>query len=185
MRQFSTPENMAEIIRSLGLKVTQQRMCILQTLFKKGKHFSVAMIFEDLKKDGPPKVSTLNIGFATVYRFLRDLAKGGYLTEIKMGGLPARYEWANQPHHDHLTCLNCDRICEFESEEIERLQQQVALSFGFQLTDHLMELYGLCSKCLDQGAKVERKQKFSPQIFSKNHLKNNLISRFPLKDKSI
>ena len=174
----SRQEDLIEIVRSLGLKVTQQRLCILRTLLRRGNHFSAGSIFEALKKGDSQEVSNLSIGFATVYRFLRSLSEGGYITEIRMGGLPARYEWANQRHHDHLTCLNCHTICEFENEGIERLQRQVALSFGFQLTDHLMELYGLCSYCLAKGAKVESKQKFSPNIFNKKHLvKNNLINK--------
>lgn len=169
-------KDIVEIIRSLGLKITQQRVCILRTLLKKGNHFSAQVIFENLKKSGAK--ADLEIGFATVYRFLRDLAKGGYITEIRMGGLPARYEWANQQHHDHLTCLNCHAIYEFENKSIEKLQQQVALNFGFQLTDHLMELYGICSDCLDKGAKIESKQKCSPQIFNKKYLiKNNFINK--------
>ena len=159
-----------EIIRSLGLKVTKQRFAILHTLLKRGNHFSAKVIFEDLKKENS---ENLEIGFATVYRFLRDLAKSGYITEIRIGGLPARYEWANQQHHDHLTCLNCHAIYEFENKSIERLQQQVALNFGFKLTDHLMELYGVCSRCLEEGATVESKQKYSPQIFNKKHFINN------------
>ncbi len=159
-----------EIIRSLGLKVTKQRLAILHALLKRGNHFSAKVIFEDLKKEN---AEDLEIGFATVYRFLRDLAKSGYITEIRIGGLPARYEWANQQHHDHLTCLNCHTIYEFENKSIERLQQQVALNFGFKLTDHLMELYGICSHCLEEGATIESKQKYSPQIFNKKHLIQN------------
>ena len=158
-----------EIIRNLGLKVTKQRFAILHTLLKRGNHFSAKVIFEDLKKE----TKDLEIGFATVYRFLRDLAKSGYITEIRIGGLPARYEWANQQHHDHLTCLSCHTIYEFENKNIERLQQQVALNFGFKLTDHLMELYGICSRCLEKGAKVESKQKYSPQVFNKKHFIHN------------
>ncbi len=164
-------EKMVEIIRNLGLKVTWQRLCILETLLKRGQHFSVQVIFEDISQSAAQSGDP-NIGFATVYRFLRKLAQSGYIIETRIGGLPARYEWANQRHHDHLTCLICHKICEFENEEIEKLQRKVALNFGFQLTDHLMELYGICSQCLDKGAKVESKQKFSPQIFNKNHLEH-------------
>ena len=163
-------KEITEIIRNLGLKVTKQRFAILYTLLKKGNHFSAKVIFEELKKEN---TEDLDIGFATVYRFLRDLAKSGYITEIRIGGLPARYEWANQQHHDHLTCLNCHAIYEFENKSIEKLQQQVALNFGFQLTDHLMELYGICSHCLEKGATVESKQKYSPHIFNKKHLIHN------------
>jgi Fur family ferric uptake transcriptional regulator len=70
-----------------------------------------------------------------------------------MGGLPARYEWAKKKsHHDHITCQSCGKICEFENMEIERLQVAIAKSLGFIMTDHVLELYGVCSSCqADQG----------------------------------
>ena len=64
-----------------------------------------------------------------------------------MGGMPARYEWATQDHHDHLTCAQCGLIVEFENQEIEDLQEQIAQHNGFRLTDHVLELYGICGTC--------------------------------------
>ena len=146
------------VIRDLGLKVTQQRLAILRALMEDTEHFTAQGIFEVVSQEAP------DIGFATVYRFLRTLSENGYVTEVRMGGLPARYEWANKEHHDHLTCLSCNKIYEFENEEIERLQQKIALSFGFQLVDHLLELYGHCSECLERGETTKPKTTFSPSI---------------------
>jgi Fur family ferric uptake transcriptional regulator len=87
------------------------------------------------------------VGFATVYRFLRDLANKNFVTEVRMGGQASRYELTTKEHHDHLTCTGCGKIVEFENKKIEKLQEQVAEYFGFVLTNHILELYGLCSSC--------------------------------------
>jgi Fur family transcriptional regulator, ferric uptake regulator len=130
-----------QVIRTLGLKVTQQRLKILEIIMKGRDHVTAQEVFEAVSKIAP------EIGFATVYRFLKTLAENGFVTEVRMRGLPARYEWAGKEHHDHLSCTECGKICEFESEEIERLQDKIAETFGFELTDHILELYGLCTDC--------------------------------------
>jgi Fur family ferric uptake transcriptional regulator len=87
------------------------------------------------------------IGFATVYRFLRKMAEQNLVTEVRMGGLPARYELTPRRHHDHLTCVNCSQIVEFECPPIESLQEKVAKEHNFRLTHHVLELYGVCPQC--------------------------------------
>jgi|GEM_PF-207566 len=135
------PQALRLLIRDMGLKVTDQRLLILQVLHSGRVHVTAQEVFE--------KVSALDVsvGFATVYRFLRSLTDHHIVNEVRMGGGSARYELKPEGHHDHLTCTNCGRICEFENHQIEGLQQAVAEQFGFQLTGHLMELYGLCAKC--------------------------------------
>ncbi len=130
------------IIRGMGLKVTGQRIAILEALTRGRAHRTAQEIFEAVHLQHP------EIGFATVYRFLRSLAEQKFVTEVRMGGFPARYELTPKSHHDHLTCTSCGKIVEFEKQEIERLQLQVARENGFQLTGHVLELYGLCSNCL-------------------------------------
>ncbi|NQZ01672.1 MAG: transcriptional repressor [Bdellovibrionales bacterium] len=129
------------MIRDMGLKVTHQRLAILRSLSKGRAHVTAQEVFENLHQDHP------DMGFATVYRFLRKLTEEGFVTEIRMGGLPARYELKAKTHHDHLTCIDCGKIIEFENQEIESLQEKVAKAHGFQLTDHVLELYGTCHDC--------------------------------------
>lgn len=141
-RSEKTPSK--KIIRELGLKVTEQRLLILEIIRNGSNHFTAQDVFEAVVARNPA------IGFATVYRFLRTLSEHNYVTEVRMGGMPARYEWAEKDHHDHLTCVQCHKIVEFENYEIERLQEKVAQEFGFQLTHHLLELYGVCPECQKQ-----------------------------------
>lgn len=134
-------KKLKEIIRDMNLKVTDQRLLILKTLLMGRTHVTAQEVFEIvIEKDS-------SIGFATVYRFLRNLTDSGVVTEVRMGGLPARYEVTTMEHHDHLTCVSCGKICEFENSQIEKLQEQVASSFGFKLTTHVLELYGICPDC--------------------------------------
>lgn len=134
------------LIRSMGLKITEQRLLILKCLYDFGlksgeRHVTAQELFEKvIKRD-------TSVGFATVYRFLRDLTQHGHATEVRMGGQPSRYELTTKEHHDHLTCTECGRICEFENKKIEKLQIQVAEQFGFKLTNHVLELFGLCETC--------------------------------------
>lgn len=138
-RAEKTPSK--KIIRDLGLKVTSQRLEILEVVRNGPSHFTAQEIYEAVSAKNPA------IGFATVYRFLRTLSEQNFVTEVRMGGMPARYEWAAEQHHDHLTCVTCGKIVEFENVEIERLQERVAREFGFTLTDHVLELYGVCPDC--------------------------------------
>lgn len=130
-----------QIVRDIGLKVTQQRLLILESILKGRAHVTAQEVFESVSRRSP------EMGFATVYRFLRTLCDHGHMTEVRMGGLPARYEWARKDHHDHLTCTRCRKICEFENIEIENLQLKIATQLGFKLTHHVLELFGTCSDC--------------------------------------
>lgn len=131
-----------KIIRELGLKVTQQRVQILEVVRSGPSHFTAQEVYEMITETNP------EIGFATVYRFLKKLSEHSFVSEVRMGGMPARYEWAAKEHHDHLTCVRCSKIVEFENEKIEELQERVALRHGFKLTHHILELYGVCGECL-------------------------------------
>lgn len=144
--EYNQIDDFKKMIRSMGLKVTDQRLIILGCLHDNqhsysDRHVTAQALFEKCHR----KDST--IGFATVYRFLRELTQHQLVTEVRMGGQPSRYELATKKHHDHLTCTQCGDISEFENEKIEKLQQQVATQFGFKLTGHILELYGVCQNC--------------------------------------
>lgn len=139
-------DDFKKMIRSMNLKITDQRVLILKCLYDgqktaEARHITAQELFEKVvSKDS-------SVGFATVYRFLRSLADHELVTEVRMGGQASRYELTPKDHHDHLTCTVCGLICEFENDQIEKLQLQVASHYGFQLTNHILELYGVCPSC--------------------------------------
>ena len=131
------------ILKADGLKFTSQREAILRTLYDNPQHFTSENLYMLVKQKYPD----LNIGIATVYRTLALLEESGLVSSISLGIQGKKFEIANKPHHDHLICKECGKIVEFENEKIEELQHQIAKENGFKLTNHLMQLYGICSEC--------------------------------------
>lgn len=125
-----------------GLRATEQRRLIIDTFMACEPHVSIDELLAQVrKKDG-------RIGYATVYRTLKMLAESGIAHERHFDDGFARYELADvQSHHDHLICTRCGKIVEFEEPEIEALQVSVAQKYGFEVTHHRHELYGVCAEC--------------------------------------
>lgn len=135
-----------------GLRSTGQRRVIIDTFFKAAEHITLDQLLKLVRSvDG-------RIGYATVYRTMKMLADGGIVHERKFGDGFTRYELADdQAHHDHLICLSCGSITEFEEPLIEELQQRVAARYDFEVTEHKHELYGLCSACRGKRRVVTRR----------------------------
>lgn len=130
-----------EYLVEAGLKMTRQRLLIVEEFFKEGAHVSADELFRNVQKRDS------RIGLASVYRTLKSLVDSGLAVERRFLDKSSVFEY-NDPtaHHDHLICMRCNQIIEFENAEIERLQEQVARQLGFRLIDHKLELYGVCAK---------------------------------------
>lgn len=126
-----------------GLKFTRQRQTISEVFFTGHEHPSLLEILDQAREQQP------SIGYATVYRTMKLLTECGLATEHKFGESDhARYEPNTEDeHHDHLICMNCGAIVEFEDERIEVLQEQIAAAHGFQVEWHRHEIYGRCGQC--------------------------------------
>ncbi len=122
------------------LNTTQQRELIIDYFLRARDHVSIDELLAKVRKRNS------KVGYATVYRTLKLLVEAGLASERQFGDGQARYELAGE-HHDHLICTKCDKIVEFEDDEIERLQVQIAKKLGFVLSRHRHELYGVCSDC--------------------------------------
>lgn len=139
-------EEFKNILKKNTLKFTAQREAILSTLYENPQHFTSENLYMLVKQNH----SELSIGIATVYRTLTLLEENGLVSSISLGIQGKKFEMANKPHHDHLICKSCGKIVEFENNQIEDLQHQIAIENGFVLTDHLMQLYGTCEQCTDK-----------------------------------
>ena len=130
-----------------GLRSTEQRRLIIETFFGISDHVTIDQLLERVR------VADRRVGYATVYRTMKMLAEGRIVYERKFGDGFTRYELADDDaHHDHLICLACGKITEFEEPLIEQLQERIAARYGFEVSDHKHELYGTCSDCLAQRA---------------------------------
>lgn len=121
------------------LKITRQRMLIVEEFFREGAHISADDLFRKVKNRDE------KIGLASVYRTLKSLVESGLAVERRFLDKTSVFEYNNPAeHHDHLICMRCHQIIEFENEEIEKLQEEVAKKLGFRLIDHKLELYAVC-----------------------------------------
>lgn len=136
-----------DILKHNNLKFTKQREAILQALYDNTEHFSPEDLHLLLKSTHPK----LNIGIATVYRTLNLLEDEHMATSISFGAAGKKFELGNKPHHDHMICNACGNITEFEDDQIEKKQELIAREFGFKLTGHVMQLFGVCSTCQDKS----------------------------------
>jgi Fur family ferric uptake transcriptional regulator len=133
-----------------GLKRSAQREAILEAFLKAGHHVSVEDLLKIVRRREP------EVGRTTIYRTLKLFQDAGLASELLLGG-EARFEplW-NRCHHDHFVCVSCGAIFEFQSPEIERLQEEIARALGFVIEGHRHNIYGRCSKCAQKAARPAR-----------------------------
>ena len=137
----------AEYLSAENLKMTNQRRLILDTFLDKAGHVSPEELYE------AARARDASLGQATVYRTLKLLVDAGLATALDFGDGVARYEPVRgEDHHDHLICEGCGENLEIMDPEIERLQEELAARYGFELSHHRMYLFGLCPKCRKGGA---------------------------------
>lgn len=133
-----------ESLKRERLKSTRQRDLIVGEFFRRHQHLTVEELLERVHRRDS------SIGPATVYRTLNLLTRLGLALKREFGGGRARFEHSTPHHHDHLICVRCGQIFEFENQRIEVLQEKICDRHRFQLLDHKMELYGYCRSCRKQ-----------------------------------
>jgi Fur family ferric uptake transcriptional regulator len=142
----SLKQRWREYVHDNRLNVTAQREAIVEQFLRTRDHVSIDELLSKVRKRQP------KVGYATVYRTLKLLVDSGLAVERQFGDGQARYEVVGD-HHDHLICVKCGLILEFEDDEIERLQERIATRLGnFTVLRHRHELYGLCPKAAGDAA---------------------------------
>jgi Fur family ferric uptake transcriptional regulator len=125
-----------------GLRSTSQRRVVTEVFFRSGGHLSIDDLLAQVRQQDP------RVGYATVYRTMKLLVECGLASERQFDDTVTRFEVAEKDgHHDHLICIECKKIVEFEDDEIEQLQDRLAERHGFMLLSHKHELYGHCAQC--------------------------------------
>lgn len=132
----------ANELKGMGLKATGPRLKILN-LFETSeqRHLSAEDVYRVLMAEHT------DIGLATVYRVLTQFEQAGILERHHFESGKAVFELSQGRHHDHLVCVKCGKVEEFCDAEIEKRQDAIAESHGFEIQDHEMYLYGICRDC--------------------------------------
>ncbi|MFI4921671.1 MAG: ferric iron uptake transcriptional regulator [Gammaproteobacteria bacterium] len=129
-------------LRNAGLKVTLPRVKILEILERSNpRHISAEDMYKALLESGE------DIGLATVYRVLTQFETAGLVTRHHFEGGHSVFELNQGTHHDHILCVKCGRVDEFVDSEIEARQKKIASAKGYEMTDHSLYIYGICSSC--------------------------------------
>ena len=131
------------LLKNNNLKFTIQREVILETLYNSDEHLTPELLHNLIQE----KHSDLKTGIATIYRTLALLEESNMVTSLSFGASGKKYELGAKDHHDHMICTKCSNITEFVDEQIEERQHKIAKELGFTMTDHSMQIYGICKNC--------------------------------------
>lgn len=140
-------EQFKNLLKMNGLKVTTQRVAILEVLNSRpGKHLTAEEIYNCVRKKYP------DIGLATVYRTIQMLSELNLIEKLNLDDGFVRYEISKKNkddthHHHHLICLECGSIFAFQDDLLETLEERIKETMGFEVVDHEVKLYGHCKKC--------------------------------------
>lgn len=140
-------EKVKDLLREKGRKVTSQRLMVLNILSAHGdEHLTVEEIYDLAKEESP------EIGLATIYRTVQVLLELHVIEKVTFDDGFARYELNGEEtgsghRHHHAICTQCGKVYSLETDLLDTLEKQVFESLGFEVTDHEVKLYGLCSAC--------------------------------------
>lgn len=128
-------DRITEVCKAHGLRLTAPRRVIIQVLADATDHPDVVELHRRIAAIDP------RIAIATVYRTVKLLQDLGILERHTFGDGRARYETAAHGHHDHMVNIKTGEVVEFRSEEIERLQEEIARAHGFRIVSHRLEIF--------------------------------------------
>ncbi|QLB13463.1 Fur family ferric uptake transcriptional regulator [Bisgaardia hudsonensis] len=137
-------EENIKLLKKAGLKITEPRLTILSLMQQNQNkeevtHFSAEDIYKMLLEKGE------EIGLATVYRVLNQFDEANILIRHNFEGNKSVFELAPEEHHDHIICVDCGKVFEFNDEVIEKRQKEISAERGIKLKTHSLYLYGKCN----------------------------------------
>jgi len=148
-----SPEKVAckhKFVTFLGtknLRLTSQRQAIIDTVFETDKHFTAEQLLEWSRKRDK------SVSRATVYRTLPLLTESGLVREMDFGKDHKVYDpnYADHPEHNHIICSDCDKIVEFESDKIQKLEKEITHQLGFSVKTQRLQITASCDELKKLG----------------------------------
>lgn len=137
-----------EFLDRKNLRVTAQRKVIIDTAFSTDQHFTADQLLAWSRQ------RDRSVSRATVYRTLPLLTESGLVREMDFGKDSKFYDpnYAEHPHHNHIICQDCEKIVEFESEKIEKLENEISHRLGFSVKAHRLQITASCEEFKRLGA---------------------------------
>src|SRR6187200_622280 len=144
----SAKDKFMKFLAQKNLRLTAQRQAIIDTAFSTEEHFTAEQLLE-WSRERDKSVSR-----ATVYRTLPLLTESELVREMDFGKDYKFYDpnYADHPNHNHIICQDCEKIVEFESEKIARLESEISQELGFSLKTQRLQITGSCEELKKLGA---------------------------------
>lgn len=141
-------ERFMDFLQGKALRMTAQRLAIIDSVFSTDQHFTAEQLLEWAR------VRDRSVSRATVYRTLPLLTESGLVREMDFGKDHKYYDpnYADHPHHSHIICNDCERIVEFESEKIEKLESEISQKLGFSLKSQRLQINAACEQMRKLGS---------------------------------
>lgn len=144
-------EALKESLKQKGYKLTPQRRSILDIIIEKeGMHLTVEEIYDEVKKVCP------EIGLATVYRTVLLFEELNVIYKLDLNDGCSRYELVHEDEehrHHHLICNDCKKVIEVQDDLLEELEERIRNNYGFDILDHSVKFFGICSECKNKKEK--------------------------------
>lgn len=136
-------ESIVKALREKGLKITPQRLAIIEVLMEKNDdHPGAGVIYREARK------RMHSVSLSTVYATLGELSRRGIIKALQFDQMENRYE-GNLEEHVNLICKGCGKIIDYEAP-VSLDPAKIAKETGFQMLDSRLEYYGYCRKCVNR-----------------------------------
>lgn len=146
-------ERFEEYLQSRGMRNTDQRRILVELVFSQHDHFDADALLDKL----PRKGQSGYVSRPTVYRTLSEFVDAGLLRKFELDGRAVYEHDYGYPQHDHLYCVQCHKLFEFESDDLIELRDRVAHEQGFRVTGHRLIVHGVCAECVKSRRRTRRK----------------------------
>ncbi len=134
------------LLKHENLKCTRHRQSVLEVMAEQNQPVSPEAILGRLHE------KSISISVSTVYRILEKLTEKGLI--LKTGMTEDRkglYELRPAEHKHHLICIKCRKTLPIGECPFKDYERDIGNRFGFDITDHKLELYGYCRSCRNEG----------------------------------
>ncbi len=147
-------ERFEEYLQSRGLRNTDQRRYLVEKVFAQHQHFDAEQLIDQL----PNKGFENYVSRPTVYRTLKEFVDAGLLRSFELDGRAVYEHDYGYPQHDHLYCVKCLKLFEFQSSDLISIRDAVARDHRFRVQSHRLTIHGICDNCNRSRARQRRLQ---------------------------
>ena len=135
-------DRLREYLNSRGLRMTPERLLVLQGVLSREGHFDAEELLRHLQQQDK------TVSRATLYRTLEHLTDAGLVIRHHFREGHALFEHAHErKDHDHMVCDRCGKVFEFLSDPLHKLQHEICEAHGFRETRHVHQIFGICREC--------------------------------------